>query len=147
MSRNWLLASLAALWLAASGQSIRGQEALAEAPKKDEPAREAAPKDGLKADSRFIRIRRDDAKKPLAMETAIVRYVPADKSQPQVEVDLIGAIHIADKSYYEELNKRFASYDVLLYELVAPEGTRIPKGGRKEGGGHPVGAPERETRK
>jgi hypothetical protein len=143
MSRNWLLASLAALWLAASGQSIRGQEALAEPPKPDEPAQEAlkaAQKAGQKADSRFIRIRRDDAKKPLAMETAIVRYVPADESQPQVEVDLIGAIHIGDKSYYEELNKRFESYDVLLYELVAPEGTRIPKGGRKEGGGHPVGA-------
>src|SRR5262249_17807133 len=34
-----------------------------------------------------------------------------------------------EKNYYEELNKRFDNYDVVLYELVAPEGTVIPKGG------------------
>ena len=49
-----------------------------------------------------------------------------------VRVDLVAAVHIADKSYYQELNKRFAGYDAVLYELVAPEGTRIPKGGRKD---------------
>ena len=53
--------------------------------------------------------------------------------------DSIGAVHIADKSYYEELNKRFKEYDVVLYELVAPEGTRIPKGGRPGGGGGAIG--------
>ena len=49
-----------------------------------------------------------------------------------VQVDLVAAVHIADKSYYQELNKRFAAYDAVLYELVAPEGTRIPQGGRKD---------------
>jgi len=34
-------------------------------------------------------------------------------------------VHIADKSYYENLNELFKTYDVVLYELVAPEGTRV----------------------
>jgi hypothetical protein len=34
------------------------------------------------------------------------------------KVDLIGAIHIADDAYYQELNKRFDSYDSVLFELV-----------------------------
>ena len=45
------------------------------------------------------------------------------------QVDLVGAVHIADKSYYDRLNAMFRKYDAVLYELVAPPGTRIPKGG------------------
>ncbi|HEX6637096.1 MAG TPA: hypothetical protein VF033_05525, partial [Steroidobacteraceae bacterium] len=33
-------------------------------------------------------------------------------------VDLVGAIHIADRSYYQDLNGRFAAYDAVLFELV-----------------------------
>ena len=55
-------------------------------------------------------------------------------SAADVRVDMVAAVHIADKSYYQELNRRFAGYDVVLYELVAPERTRIPKGGRKRAG-------------
>jgi hypothetical protein len=43
-------------------------------------------------------------------------------------VDLIGAVHVGEKAYYDALNTAFEKYDVVLYELVAPEGTRIPKG-------------------
>jgi hypothetical protein len=49
----------------------------------------------------------------------------------------VGAVHVGEKSYYETLNKRFEGYDVVLYELVAPDGTRVPKGGRTSA--HPVG--------
>ncbi len=34
------------------------------------------------------------------------------------KVDLIGVVHIADAAYYQELNKRFESYDSVLFELV-----------------------------
>jgi hypothetical protein len=34
------------------------------------------------------------------------------------KVDLIGAVHIADASYYQELNRRFTTYDSVLFELV-----------------------------
>lgn len=90
--------------------------------------------------AKFIRLRRDAQKRPIGMDTAVVSYLPADGKQPGVVVDLIGAVHVGDRGYYDELNKLFESYDVLLYELVAPEGTRVPKEGRKTGNGHPIGA-------
>jgi pheromone shutdown protein TraB len=34
------------------------------------------------------------------------------------QVDLIGVVHIADHSYYQELNQRFTAYDSVLFELV-----------------------------
>ncbi|MBP87077.1 MAG: hypothetical protein CMJ64_10235 [Planctomycetaceae bacterium] len=77
----------------------------------------ALAKDGESND--FLRIRRDDSGTPLAMETSITSFASADESQ-SVTVDLVGAVHIADKAYFDELNKAFASYDAVLYELVAP---------------------------
>ena len=51
-------------------------------------------------------------------------------------VDLFGAVHIGEKSYYEQINRDFKEYEVVLYELVAPPGTRIPRGGAQSA--HPV---------
>jgi len=82
---------------------------------------------------RFLRVQRDARGAPTALETAIVRYVPAD-GKGDVVIDLIGAIHVADRGYYEKLNSHMEQYDVVLYELVAPPGTRIPKGGARDRG-------------
>jgi hypothetical protein len=80
--------------------------------------------------NKFIRIRRDSTGQPTALVTAVVRF--ASKSgEGGVVVDLVSAVHVADRAYYEKLNERLDQYDVVLYELVAPEGTRIPKGGRR----------------
>ncbi len=76
----------------------------------------------------FIRLVRDEQGKARALQTASVRYV-SNHSGQRVQVDLIGAIHIGDKAYYQKLNKQFTTYDRLLYELVAEHGTQIPKGG------------------
>jgi len=81
--------------------------------------------------TQFIRLQRDEKKQPVALETAIVRYVPVG-GKGDLEVDLVGAVHIGDKDYYKRLNKQFQQYDVVLYELVAQPGTVIPKGGRKK---------------
>jgi len=83
----------------------------------------------------FVRVRKNAADKPVALQTGIGHYLSADDRN--IEIDLIGAVHIGEKSYYEMLNKRFKEYDAVMYELVAPEGTRIPKGGR-EGTGSAV---------
>ena len=85
---------------------------------------------------KYIRISRDADENPLALQTAIVEFVPADPDKGDLRVDLIGAVHVGELSYYEALNKAFESYDVVLYELVAPDGTRVPKGGKSSG--HPV---------
>lgn len=82
----------------------------------------------------FVRITYDDQENPKALETAIVRL--ADGERNGIQVDLVAAIHVAERSYYVELNRRFREYDAVLYELVAPPDARIPEKGRKSN--HPV---------
>ena len=79
---------------------------------------------------KFIRLRQDDDGQPVALQTATARYVPAS-GEGNLVVDLIGVVHVGEKSYYQKLNKQFEQYDVLLYELVAQQGARPPKGGGK----------------
>ena len=79
---------------------------------------------------RFMRIRRDYKGRPVAMETSVVRYMRKNADGETIIVDLIGAVHVGGKDYYQSLNDQFEKYESLLYELVAPEGTVIPKGGR-----------------
>jgi len=95
-----------------------------------------------KSGDQFVRLRRDADEKPLALETAIVRFKRAGETDEGITVDLIGAIHVGDKSYYAELNRRFRSYDAVLYELVAPEEANVPRPGQSPGlavGGLQVG--------
>jgi hypothetical protein len=97
-------------------------------------ARKANPGD---ESSKFVRVRHDEKGRPVALQTAIVRYARPGADKDGLYVDLIGAIHIGDKAYYQQLNQDFAAYDALLYELVAPQGTRVPKQRGKTT--HPVG--------
>lgn len=90
----------------------------------DSPAAPAAP--------RYARLARDRDGTPTALETAVARF--AAPSGGGVTVDLVGVVHVADGDYYRRLNERLAGYDVVLYELVAPPGTRIPKGGKRDSG-------------
>ena len=111
----------------------------------------AAPEKRTKAEheetqfgEKWVRLNLDRGQKPLALEVAIVRYVrPQLAHQPATQVqeyvDLIGAVHIGDRKYYRELNRRFRTYDALLYELVAPEGTVVQKD-RGTSNTHPLGA-------
>ena len=69
----------------------------------------------------FIRVTKPEGKKtPTSYDTAIAKFA----GENNVEVDLIGVIHIGDKDYYSELNKIFKQYDAVLYELVAEENTK-----------------------
>lgn len=49
-----------------------------------------------------------------SLQTGIATYLAPDGTV----VDLVGAVHIADKAYFEALNTRFKTYDAVLYELV-----------------------------
>ena len=60
------------------------------------------------------------------LQTANVKYTNSDG----VEVTLIGAVHIGDTAYYHQLNQKFAEYDALLYELIAPPNQRPQPGQR-----------------
>ena len=59
-------------------------------------------------------IRFTDDAKSARLEIAIKSF----KLPSGAVVDLVGAVHIADGSYYADLNKRFDAYDSVLFELV-----------------------------
>ena len=94
---------------------------------------ESAAKKDSPSINRFMRIRRDAKNQAQGMETSITRYITQNADGKKVTVDLIGVVHIGEQEYYEKLNERFTEYDALLYELVAPEGTIVPKGGGDRG--------------
>lgn len=129
MPRRNVLACLLTLGLGLCGL-LRGAEPEPAHPSEGQPA-------AGEMSGRFLRLRRDEADNPRALETAVVRYTSPQR--PGLTVDLVAAIHVGDKSYYDALNRLFEDYEVVLYELVAPEGTRIPKGGRQGPSTHPVG--------
>ena len=111
--RVW--AGLLCLAVAFSSSPLQAQQAKKPAKKK---------KPVVKAPT-FIRIVRDEKTgEPLRMETATVRYVkrlrPAagKKRRQTVVVDLIGAVHVGERSYYSSLNKQFEQYDALLLSLI-----------------------------
>jgi hypothetical protein len=74
----------------------------------------------------YLRVKKTDDDHPQALQTAIVRYEGKPGSQYAGRiVDLVGVVHIGQAEYYDDLNQRLAKYDSVLYELVAPDGTRI----------------------
>lgn len=79
----------------------------------------------------FIRVK--ETERSAKLQTAVFGY-----EKDGVRVDLIGAIHLADKRYYEFLNKYFENYPTLLFEMVGGERlgaqAKVP----------PVEAPEKE---
>jgi len=112
------MAMLLAGWQSPAAEPNREQEKVAE------------PKAAKGISEHFLRIERNAKDQPLGLQTAIVRYVPAGDDRAGLTVDLIGAVHVGEKAYYESLNEAFKEYDAVLYELVAPPGTRIPKGAK-----------------
>lgn len=58
------------------------------------------------------------------LEVPVVRYESAVGIARGMRLDFIGAVHVGDESYYRDLNRRFKSYEGVLYELVA-DSTRI----------------------
>jgi hypothetical protein len=92
------------------------------------PATDATSASSRKTKTEFLRVTQSDTGEPQFMQTAITRYRPPTG---ELVVDLIGAVHIGERDYFEQLNRQFEEYDVVLYELVAPAGTRIPAGGKR----------------
>ncbi len=81
-------------------------------------------------DSKFLRFI-ETGEREGHVDTALTTY----RSPSGVEVALVAALHIGDEAYYEELNRRFKSYDSVLYEMikdasVSPEALN--------GSGHPI---------
>ncbi|MEM9080560.1 MAG: hypothetical protein AAGC74_07720 [Verrucomicrobiota bacterium] len=62
----------------------------------------------------FIRVDQDDS--AARLQTSITTY-----TKDQINVTLLGAVHIGDLAYYQTLNEEFTKHDVLLFELIGGE--------------------------
>ncbi len=120
-------------FLAALGISVCWSTCLLAIADQQKQEAEEKPKE---KEEEYVRLTRNSDDQPLALQTAIVSMSPKT-GNTAASVDLIGAIHVADKSYYDQLNRRFRKYDAVLYELVAPKEANIPE--RGEGPGSMVG--------
>ena len=60
------------------------------------------------------------AGEPASAPTEFARMARGSGGEGGYTVDLVSAIHIGDRDYYQALNERFRDYDALLYELVVP---------------------------
>jgi hypothetical protein len=101
-----------------------------------EPAADRA--GGVAEAVEFLRLSRDDDGGLESLDTSIVAYTEdaraaARAGRKPVTVDLVAAVHLGGADYYETLDRLFADYDAVLYELVAPPNER-PRPGRKPSG-------------
>lgn len=122
------LAALIAWGLAAA--STAGPLLAAERPAVAEPPAKAnadakAKGDGLDTEpAQWMRFT-EDGKGNGKLEVGVGTY----KNGEGVTVHLVGAVHVADKRYYAELDKLFEGYDALLYEMVKPADAGAPRRG------------------
>ncbi|MCA9128946.1 MAG: hypothetical protein KDB22_17790 [Planctomycetales bacterium] len=112
---NHLPAQEAVLQEASVGETLPTNETAAET-SADKPTTKPA-------SAEFMRVLKE-GKQPVAMQTAVVTY--SDPDDPALEVVLIGAVHIAEASYYSELNQLFRRFDALLYEMVFDPEQGVP---------------------
>lgn len=92
--------------------------------------------DTEEAKPEYVRIRRNERRSAVALETSIIRFADS-KKYPGKTVDLIGAIHLGEADYYSALNGRFAEYNALLFEAVMPR--EAVRRGFRPGGGSGAG--------
>ncbi len=124
---------LAAAFLTSAG-AARADEAAARPAAKPAASKPAATRPA-KAGSEFVRFV-DDKKGGGRLEVAVGRY----EDRQGVRVDLVSALHVGEKSYYDGLTRRFKTYDALLYELVKPKDSDVPRPGAARAGGGGGGA-------
>ena len=62
-------------------------------------------------------LRFEEKPKGAALEVGVIRM---QHKETGALVDLVGAVHIGDAAYYQQLNKEFKTYEAVLYEMVKP---------------------------
>jgi len=78
----------------------------------------------------FVRLAEGADGKPASLDIAVAGFEHTGGAR----VDLLGAVHVGDPSYFQALQRRFTDYDKVLFELVGePEALTAPREAR--GGG------------
>lgn len=107
---------LPCLWMAAS--AVTAQEASKPPAEKvpavvESPATAPAPQGEKESElPDYVRMAEDE--QSTRMETGIGSFALPDGRI----VDLVGVVHLGDKSYYQDLNRKLGTYDAVLFELV-----------------------------
>ena len=86
----------------------------------------------------FMRVSESESGEPESLQCAVAKYRITEGPYAGAVVELIGAVHIGEKSYYQRLNSLFKSYEVVLYELVAESTDRPKLDAPRRRGGNPV---------
>jgi hypothetical protein len=76
----------------------------------------------------------DDGHGGGSLQTADVGFTNA----AGVNVHLIAAVHIGEKSYYDNLNDDFKHYDAVLYELIKSKDAVLPAPGQPSQSDNPI---------
>jgi hypothetical protein len=79
----------------------------------------ALPSSAQEYQQQFFRISQEEGE-ARALQVAVAEYLLPGGTA----VSLVGAVHVGDASYYEELNDLLAESDYVLYELVGPPGVK-----------------------
>ena len=107
---------------------VCAQEAVLDSPKTKqvEPKTEETKKgeDAKEKKPLFMRVKKD-GKRLVALQTAVAKYQKRGVIDGP-EVTLIGAVHIAEATYYSRLNQLFRNFDSLLYEMVMDPEMGVP---------------------
>ncbi|MGE0494717.1 MAG: hypothetical protein AB7S38_36240 [Vulcanimicrobiota bacterium] len=69
----------------------------------------------LAEDSPYVRVVRDPRGNARSLQTSITSMVDPQGRQ----LDLVATTHLAERGYYERLNRQFQAYDAVLYELIS----------------------------
>lgn len=83
--------------------------------------RAAGADDASEDGPRFLRVVESDDG-VVALEIAVTRFESDQENRPSVT--LVGVAHIGEPAYYDALQQRLNSFDVVLYESVMPPGVK-----------------------
>src|SRR5690606_21493071 len=65
----------------------------------------------------YVRFKQGKSQRDAGLQTAVAHFRHPERN---VEIVLYGVVHIADADYYARVQRDLDSYDVVLYEGVAP---------------------------
>jgi len=140
---TWIkIASVGAVvWAMGISVAVCQEKPKTEKPKIGKPRAEKPRTENEQTDRpSFLRIKKSEKGEPESLQVAVARYSFDQGEYKGGTVDLIGAVHVGSKEYYQELNKRFKTYDGMLYELVADPSANKPDKRAERGGFNPLGA-------
>jgi hypothetical protein len=123
----------AAAWWAVAATDPGPRQAVAPAAALSTDGVDAA-EDESREGSDFIRFVESDA--GAVLEVAVVGYRRDDGAS----VDLLSAVHVGEKAYYQDLERRFALYEGLLYEMVKDRDLKLDRESLDRRGRNPVSA-------